>query len=59
MEQHLFLNVKNCLNANIYSYLEMSGGQSSSLYKMLFIFSTPFLLDICGSLRHLFSCIGV
>jgi hypothetical protein len=25
-------NVNNCLNANIYSYLETSGGQSSNLY---------------------------
>jgi hypothetical protein len=27
-----FKNVKNCLNTNIYSYLETSGGQSSNLY---------------------------
>jgi hypothetical protein len=25
-------NVNNCLNTNIYSYLETSGGQSSNLY---------------------------
>jgi hypothetical protein len=25
-------NVKNCLNKNIYSYLETSGGQSFNLY---------------------------
>ncbi len=25
-------NVDNCLNTNIYSYLETSGGQSSKLY---------------------------
>ncbi len=31
MEQHAFKNVNNCLNANIYSYLESSGGQSSNL----------------------------
>jgi len=27
MEQHTFKNVNNCLNTNIYSYLETSGGQ--------------------------------
>ena len=32
MEQHTFKNVNNCLNINIYSYLETSGGQSSNLY---------------------------
>jgi hypothetical protein len=32
MEQHALSNVNNCLNTNIYSYLETSGGQSSNLY---------------------------
>ncbi len=32
MEQHTFKNVNNCLNTNIYTYLETSGGQSSNLY---------------------------
>ncbi len=32
MEQGALSNVNNCLNTNIYSYLETSGGQSSSLY---------------------------
>jgi hypothetical protein len=32
MEQHALKNVNNCLNINIYSYLETSGGQSSNLY---------------------------
>jgi hypothetical protein len=31
MEEHAFKNVNNCLNTNIYSYLETSGGQSSNL----------------------------
>ncbi len=31
MEQHALKNV-NCFNANIYSYLDTSGGQSSDLY---------------------------
>jgi hypothetical protein len=42
-----FKNVKNCLNTNIYSHLETSGGQSCNLYLNLFIFSTPVLI------RHL------
>ncbi len=28
MEQHTFQNVKICLNTNIYSYLETSGGKN-------------------------------
>jgi hypothetical protein len=32
MEQRALQNVNNCLNTNIYSYLETSGGQSSNLY---------------------------
>jgi hypothetical protein len=32
MEQRTFKNVSNYLNANIYSYIETSGGQSSNLY---------------------------
>ncbi len=32
MEQHALKNVNNCLNANIYSYLETSGGQSFNPY---------------------------
>ncbi len=32
MVQHAFKNVKSCLNANIYSYLETSGGKSYNLY---------------------------
>ncbi len=32
MEQHALKNVNNCLNTNINSYLETSGGQSSNLY---------------------------
>jgi len=32
MEQHALQNVNNCLNTNIYSYLETSGGQSYNVY---------------------------
>ncbi len=47
MEQHTFKNVSNCLNTNIYSYLETSGGQSSNLYLNAVHFLTPVLI------RHL------
>jgi hypothetical protein len=32
MEQCALENVNNCLNTNIYSYLETSGGESFNLY---------------------------
>jgi hypothetical protein len=32
MEQQALKSVKNYLNANIYSFLEISGGQSSNLH---------------------------
>ncbi len=32
MEQHTLKIINNCLNTNIYSYLETSGGQSYNLY---------------------------
>jgi hypothetical protein len=32
MEQQALKNIYNCLNTNIYSYLEIFGGQSSNLY---------------------------
>ncbi len=32
MEQQTLKNVKDCLNTNIYSYLETSGDQSSYLH---------------------------
>ncbi len=32
MEQSALKSVNNCLNTNIYSYLETFGGQSSYLY---------------------------
>jgi len=30
--EHALRNINNCLNTNIYSYLETSGGQSSHAY---------------------------
>ncbi len=32
LEQRTLKNVSNCLNTNIYSYLETSGGKSYNLY---------------------------
>ncbi len=42
-----FKNLNNCWNANIYCYLERSGGQSSNLVLNIVNFSTPVLI------RHL------
>jgi len=41
MEQHALKNENNCLNTNIYCYLETSGGQSSNPYLIVVLFSTP------------------
>ncbi len=41
MEQRTLKNVNNCLNTNIYSYLEASGGQSSNLYLNVVKFFNP------------------
>ncbi len=43
MEEHDLKNVNSCLNTNIYSYLETSGGQSSVLYLNV-VFSMPVLI---------------
>jgi hypothetical protein len=41
VEQHVNKNVNNCLNTNIYSYLETSGVESSNLYlKFAYFFNT-------------------
>jgi hypothetical protein len=46
-----FKNVNDCLNTNICSYLETSGGQSSNLYlNVVHFFSTPLLI---GHLQQL------
>jgi hypothetical protein len=39
-----FKNVGNCLNTNIYTYLETFGGQSSNPYLNVVHFSTPELI---------------
>ncbi len=47
MKQYTLKNVNNCLNTNIYSYLETSGGQSFYLNLNVVHFLTPVLI------RHL------
>jgi hypothetical protein len=43
MEQHTLKDGNNCLNTNIYSYLETSGSHSSNLYlSVVHFFSTIF-----------------
>ncbi len=60
MEQHALKNVNNCLNANFYFYLETSGGQNfKSLFNCSSFLQHQCELEICSSLRQLFSCIGV
>jgi hypothetical protein len=41
MVLHALKNVNHCLNTNIYSYLETSGGQSSNLYLNIVQFTSP------------------
>ncbi len=55
MEQRASKIVNNCLNTNIYSYLQTSGGQSYNLnLNVVHFFQHQSYLDICGSLRQLF-----
>jgi len=44
MGQHALKNVNNCLNTNIYSSIETSGGQSSNPYLNVVHFLTPELI---------------
>ena len=53
MEQHTLKNVNNCMNTNIDSYLETSGGQSSNPYLNVVLFFNTRVI------RNLFSCIVV
>jgi hypothetical protein len=41
IEQRALKNVNNCLNTNIHSYLETSGGQSYNLYLNVVDFFNP------------------
>jgi hypothetical protein len=51
MEQHALKNVNNCLNTNISSNLETSGGQISILYLDVVIFSTPVMFRYLWQLK--------
>jgi hypothetical protein len=43
MEQYALKKVNNCLNINIYSYLETSGGKHFNLYlNVVHFFNTSF-----------------
>jgi hypothetical protein len=44
MEQHALKNINKCLNTNIYSYIETSGGQSSNPYLNAVDLLTPELI---------------
>jgi hypothetical protein len=51
MEQHALRSVNNCLNANIYPYLETSVAQNSNLYINVIHFSTPVLITHLWQLK--------
>ncbi len=51
MEQRTFKIVNNCLNTNIYSYLETSGGKSYNLYLKVVHFSTPVFIRYLWQLK--------
>ncbi len=57
MEQRTLKNVNNCLNADIYTYSETSGGQSSNLYLNVVHFSTTVLIRQLWKLRPCFSAL--
>jgi hypothetical protein len=59
MEQRAFKNVNNCLNTDINSYLDTSGGKSYKIYLNDVHFLTPVLIRHLWSLRQSFSCVGV
>jgi hypothetical protein len=49
MEKRALKNVNNCFNANIYSYLETSGGSSYNPYlNVVHLFKHQSWLEICG-----------
>ncbi len=56
---HFYTNViacfKNCLNTNIYSYLDESGGKSSNLQLNVVHFLTPVLIRHLWQLKTVFS----
>jgi hypothetical protein len=60
MEKHTLKNANSCWNTKVSLYLETSGGGNSNLYlNVVHFFQGQCLVDICGSFKQLFSCIGV
>jgi hypothetical protein len=59
MVQRALKIVNNCLNTNIYSYLETSGGQSYNLHLNVVHFFIPVLIRHLWQLKTVVSCIGV
>jgi len=55
MEQRTLENVNSCLNTNIYSYLQTSGGQSYNLYLNVVHFLTPVLIRHLWQLKKVVS----
>jgi hypothetical protein len=50
---------ENVLLMAVKSFITLApGGLNSNMYLFVYFFSAS-VLDICGSLRHLFHCIGV
>ncbi len=58
MKKHALKNVSNCLNTNICSRLETSGGQSSKLYLNIVHFSNSSVIRHLWQLKKLVFCIG-
>jgi hypothetical protein len=58
MEQHGLKNDNNCLNTNIYSHLETSGGQNNNLYLNAVHFLTPVLIRHLWQLKTVVSLHG-
>jgi hypothetical protein len=55
MEQHALKNVSNCLNTNIYSYLETSGCQNYNLYlNVVHFFNTSVNLTYVAAYNSVF-----
>ncbi len=59
MEQHTLKNVNNCLNTNLLLLRFIWWSKFESIFKCCSFFQHQSYLEICGSLRQLFFCIGV
>jgi hypothetical protein len=60
IEQRALKDVNNCLNTNIYSFLETSGGKSSNLYlNGVHFCSTPVLIRHLWQLKTIVFHIGI